>query len=443
MPRTMLQLRMQALERHLREAQDPSRWKDNLVLERFVVDEELWLIAIEKIHEEAMTRHDAIKELINEVAQGACTEPHAWQRYTTIQAESEDIFRECLELLGGLALRDRINDEHICHFADELIKEQAKAVGRMSRFTIPVLNPVLDRSLPLTLRRVATVRFPEWHLWTLPLVTHEYAQALLAEYVKLDQFARQLADDEIDAGNSTQASAQDEQGETQAEAARESLERKKRVLLADAVATYTTGPAYACAALILRLSPFARANNGSPSDEDRAAVILGVLQSMSSAKPPPFTGIADKLRTYWQESVAAARNTHGQVVRQVDLTPSIDPQQIVDRLRRTFFRPNIEYTGQHWLEATTWSSAWANQLANAASDLTVPPVEPKHKLRDALNASWHCRVETAGGLDPTQAEGAEEVVGQIADVGRKLCQAIIGKTEPPPAASGPGSPPQP
>jgi hypothetical protein len=442
----MLQLRMQALERHLQEAQDPSRWKDNLILEKFVVDEELWLIAIEKIHDEAMKRHGAIKTLIKEVAEGTCEEAPAWRRYTTIQAESEDIFRECLELLGGLALRDRINDEHICHFADELIKEQAKTVGRMSRFTIPVLNPELDRSLPLTLRRVATVRFPEWHLWTLPLVTHEYAHALLDEYRNLEAFARKLAAEEMPAAAPAQAGPQEAAAshDVAAKAGGKSVEHKKRVLLADAIATYTTGPAYACAALILRLSPFATGSDTSPSDEDRAAVILGVLQAMSPGQvPPPFTEIADKLGTYWKESVAAARKTDDQADLQVDLEPSIDPERIVRSLQGIFFRPNVAYTADRWLEATTWSSMWANELKAPGKKLSLPEVRPEHKLRDALNAGWHCRLETAGALDPMQAAHAEELVGKIAEVSRELCQAIISKTEPPSAGGAPASAPQP
>jgi hypothetical protein len=425
----MLQLRMQALERQLLEAQDPSKWKDDLDLQNFVVDESLWYIAVEEIAHAAMAQGDAIKAVMNDAAEGRCDEETAWRRYTKIQAESEDIFRECLELLGGLALRDRINDEHVCRFADELIKEQANAVGRMSRFTIPVLIPVLDYSLSSTLRRVATVRFPEWQLWTLPLVAHEYALGLLDENGALLNFAAQLAAEAIsfsppvdgdDADSGEGQSTSDAQVTTGADAAA-LRERRMRILIADAVATYTTGPAFACAALILRLSPFKTGGDGNPSDEDRAAVILGVLESMSSEKPRPFADIASRLGEYWKESVAAARGTSADTV---DLEPPISSKRIVRQLKRTFFRPNIPYTGQEWLQATEWGDAWKRQLEAQKEKLIVPHVQSGSHLRDALNACWYCRVETVSGL--TASENPEERVGKIADVGRALCDAIIG-----------------
>lgn len=180
MPRSMLQLRMQALERHLRDAEDPSTWKDTLALENFFVDDVLWVVATGKIHEEAMSQLKDIEDTMHDLDRGECTEEHAWRQYVKIQRRSEHIFRECLELLGGLALRDRITDEHICRFADELIKESARAVGRPFSFAIPTLAETLSSAL----RRVASVRFPDWHLWTLPLVAHEYGQVLIEDHTK-------------------------------------------------------------------------------------------------------------------------------------------------------------------------------------------------------------------------------------------------------------------
>jgi hypothetical protein len=440
MPRTMLQVRLQALERHIQEAQDPSKWKDTLALERFVVDDKLWNIAIENIHDEAMAQHDAIKKLMRDLAEGKTKESLAWRRYTRIQADSEQIFRECRELLGGLALRDRINEEQVCHFADELIKELATAVGRMSRFTIPVL----DQSLSSTLRRVATVQFPEWNIWTLPLVAYEYAQVVIDELRRLRELVGQLAEAAAPAParrrrrSRTAPTATD--GDTQA--ARANRQNKMRILLADAVATYTTGPAYACAALILRLNPFAAATSNQPSDEDRAAVILGVLGAMSQGKPPPFAEIATKLGEYWKESVAAARKKDGNEPT-VDLTPPIHLDEVIEALKRSFFRPGIAYTGEDWLAAQQWSGAWIQEIQDNKRALTLPKsIGADRSLRDALNACWHCRVATAEGFTPSQAGAAQKLVERISDVGWSLCKAIIERP-PPSEGSAPATAPQP
>jgi hypothetical protein len=434
----MLQVRMQALERHLEEAEDPSKWKENLDLQNVVVDEELWMIAIEKIHDEATAQHDAIKTLIQQVTEGSCDEEQAWSQYTTIQADSEQIFRECLELLGGLALRDRTNEEHLCKFADEFIKELARAVGRLSRFTIPVL----DQSLSSTLRRVATVRFPEWHMWTLPLVAYEYAEALIEEnFGKLRDFASELADEAMAGTSQATDDVETERSQTEdeQETIKRRLERKMCMLLADAVATYTSGPAYACSTIVLRLNPLVNGTQGRPRDDERAALILGVLRTMSQDDPPSFKDAAQTLDNYWKESVATADPGVGHTAC---ATTPIDVARVLKKLRRAFFRPKTAYSADDWLLAQQWSSAWVQEIHARRKTLEVPDnAGPERRLRDALNACWHCRLETTRDFTPAEAETAEELVERIADVGRRLSMAIM---QPPVGrAGGPASAPQP
>jgi hypothetical protein len=444
MPRTMLQVRMQALARHLEEAQDPSNWKENLDLQNVVVDEDLWMIAIERIREEATAQHDAIKALITEVSADSHGDEQAWRLYTKIQADSEQIFRECLELLGGLALRDRINEEHLCKFADGLIKELSSAVGRMSRFTIPVL----DESLSSTLRRVATVRFPEWHMWTLPLVAYEYAEALIEEnYAKLRELASQLANEAAVSVSPTKFSADAKPERSQAASEQDNLcghlERKFHVLLADALATYTTGPAYACSALVLRLNPLASGDDSRPSDEERAAMILGVLRAMGWQARPSFDEVAERLGNYWQESVATVRRSAPDRGEGAVLRAPLDLDRVMPRLHHAFFRPKMAFSADDWLTAQTWSMGWIQQIKAQKKDLSEPSgVGPEHRLRDALNACWHCRIETTAELEPTELEAAEDLVEKIARVGRRLCMTIM--EQPPLRAGGvPGSAPQP
>jgi hypothetical protein len=409
MPRSMLQLRMQALARHLEDAEDPSTWKDTLALENFFVDDELWIVATGKIHEEAMSQLKDIEDTMSDLDRGECTEEQAWRQYVKIQRRSEHIFRECLELLGGLALRDRITDEHICRFADELIKESARAVGRPFSFAIPTLEETLSSAL----RRVASVRFPEWHLWTLPLVAHEYGEVLIEDHTKLRRFVEEMAQE-----------LASEAGELEDDGAVRQMERRVRILIADSFATYTIGPAYACATLLLRLNPLL------PGGQERAAMVLGTLKAMSEASnpPPPFRDIAAELEEYWKVSVAAAlgadldNQTTGPA-----LTTLVDPRKVIRQFEYWFVGiTNRAYSKNDWNFAVRWSDDWLRDIRNDMPELGIPePIEPTRRLRDALNASWRCRVEAARDFGPEEAEAVETLVQRIADAGRGLCEAII------------------
>src|SRR3712207_220820 len=135
MPRTMLQLRMESLSRHLDQAQDPSVWKQRLALTQFNVDGELWDIAVEKVHQEALELKEQLDTLDEQLGAHEISEQEGWATYAQVQAKSEGVFRECLDLLGGLALRDRIEDERICRIADEYIKELATDTRRRPSFS--------------------------------------------------------------------------------------------------------------------------------------------------------------------------------------------------------------------------------------------------------------------------------------------------------------------
>ena len=190
MPRTMLQLRIEALIHHLDQAQTTSVWKQTLDLKTFDVDSVLWGYAIEKIYTEAGELREQLKRLETELRVGAMDESEAWRRFARVQAASTEVFEEGLGLLGGLALRDRTQEEHICRVADAYILELSGDTGRRSSFAIPGL----DVRLFSALRRVAKMQFPEWTIWTLPLVAHEYGHVVIEES-RLGKVAASLADE--------------------------------------------------------------------------------------------------------------------------------------------------------------------------------------------------------------------------------------------------------
>ncbi len=87
MPRTMLQLRIEALAEHLEQAQDPSVWKSTLDLPQFNVDDYLWNLAIEKIHVEAGELRETLGQLGARLQNQELTEGEGWRQYARAGVE--------------------------------------------------------------------------------------------------------------------------------------------------------------------------------------------------------------------------------------------------------------------------------------------------------------------------------------------------------------------
>jgi hypothetical protein len=479
MPRNMLHLRIEALGRHLDQALDPSVWKQTLYLPLFNVDDLLWDLAVDKIHIEAGAQLQRLQHLVMQLRDGRLDESQGWREYSRVQAASDEIFRECLDLLGGLALRDRIQEEHICRVADAYIKELSSDTGRRQSFAIPGL----DAGSPSVLRRVAKMQFPEWTVWTLPLVAHEYGHVVIEES-GLKRFAaglsEQMAEEEIrrerpemndvlrrfntDLGRLVQDLGRDEADtDPNLEELREKLPQadwlylvsvhrrhrnRFRILLADALATLLAGPAYAFAALLLRLNPLGTESDDSPADQDRAATILAMLGQMNDAPPgvaPPFQTILERLEDYWRMSAAEAKDqAPQQAAPALDTTPPLDPKLVLETFRYHIVgHKRALYGLDHWAQARDWSTVWQNHLDDGRT--LEPPEAKSEHIREAINAVWHARVYATIGLGPDEEDEAIHRVKQLEVVGLELCEDIIkrdrdrgldpgGGTDPGPAA---------
>jgi hypothetical protein len=408
---TILDVRLASLERHLEEAQDPSGWllkikaKDS---DPDVVPENLWFFAFDKIQEVVRDLEEEIEDVRGQLRTGDLSEEEAWPRYQRVRARSGTVFRECLDLLGGLALRDRATDDQICQLTDELIRECAQPSFRVLA-TMPALAEESGDSLTSTLRRVAGVRFPEWTVWTVPLVAHEYAyvmtevEDILRNYVSAE--ARMWTAERGHPGG----------GEEGTEELHAQAVAYGRVLLAEAFATFAMGPAYACATLLLRLDPAAKGHRYRPSDATRARIVLGVLHDMSERAQGAYKDTLDVLRAQW--------STLDHLAPAADLDRPEDvmvPDRVAAFLHRAFKHRRTGYTPQGWGQARAWSQSWTDAIQREKRP-AVPEVETTHTLRDALNAAWHCRLELLRGPAPEH----DPVVEDLAEVGRHLCQTVV------------------
>ena len=139
------------------------------------------------------------------------------------------MFGEYVDLLRGIALRDADFDDNFFEIAERLpaLWDRIKGWGPWASLAIPAR---VERNAS-TVAYVLRIGFPEWTMWALPLVQHEFGHIVVEAALKGDEAVLPSAESHVDA------------------------HRLAATLLADAAATYVTGPSYACAVLLMRLDP--------------------------------------------------------------------------------------------------------------------------------------------------------------------------------------------
>ena len=198
---------------------------------------------------------------------------------------------------------------------------------------------------------------------------------------------------------------------------------------ADAFATYTMGPAYACSAILMRFNPALAffETDESPPYANRAHLVLTMLGRMSSdvGASNAYLNVLQQLEKIWRdelERVAIGRSTDIPETAAIERDRSADARtkRLVDMMWAQFdreFYPTAKHppAGGGWLVAQTWSAAWTNELKNQRkSVLSLPDVEKTSTLRNALNAAWLCRMDN----EP-------EDIPVIAEAARRLCDDIL------------------
>ncbi|MEV7026892.1 hypothetical protein [Kitasatospora sp. NPDC093558] len=168
-PWLMLDGRVSLLKRNLERASDlvtPTESGRN--------DDEVdvWGVTFANVREKYRVQKKAVEGLQRKLALKSIELHVAWQTYMDIQRRSEEAFRECLALLSGLAVRDRMSDQQACVFADELIRNCLQHTQHKPMPALPLHGVTFS-----IIRHPTQIRFPEWDIWTLPLVAHGLGQA--------------------------------------------------------------------------------------------------------------------------------------------------------------------------------------------------------------------------------------------------------------------------
>lgn len=481
MPDPVLRSRVLALEHQLDLIAQSPQWLEKMELRSDEVTDELETELDATIGRQARKQKDVLRAIADSLDAAARdddeTEPafaEQWRRYQRVRDASEEVFSECLEFFGGLAIRKNGWDERICKVADELIRTCARETTGDPWISCTV--PAPHEALAKTLARMVRLRFPDWSVWTLPFTAHEYGHVALVEapdlakfvtcevensvllalpdivsfrasavardrktddvaplYEELETVAREQLDaclrdpDSLDdvaaAANGTPPTIAGEPAPEPIRLltlrVRETVRRERvrmHVLIADAFATYTMGPAYACAALMLRFTPAHR--DDAVWDTERAAVVLAMLRRMNAEGAGLYERVTEELATTWNQAVLRAR-----APAKLEAAAEKAVEGLVGDAWNVFrvdLRPSARYPegepNEGWLSAQMLAAQWSKNLQDRRALTTAAPL---NKLRDVINAAWWCRLTR-------DADDAEAI--EIAAVA--VCRDILDQREP-------------
>lgn len=310
-----------------------------------------------------------IEELLAEVARSPEDRMRHWAAYQRLlDGTARPIFVEYVDFFAGLTLRDTGLDDRVCEMTDALLRRFKLATQR----SLPL--PARQAALGVALHSVILLGFPEWSIWGVPLAGHEVGLA----------YADEKTEDEL----SELVAAFASPGAAHSEA-------YVRQLFADAFATYTQGLAYACASLLLRLSPRHDTADAPdvPADIDRARVILLMLEEVGEPGGS-LSDAVDHLRTIWMGAVrahAGPRRADEAEAEAVGPPPERDWLDDFTRAAVAYFRhlPTVipAYDQVRWEASGRWA---VTLLGDDEDGPGWTPVEDA--VPDVLTAAWRLRL---------------------------------------------------
>jgi hypothetical protein len=419
----ILLARLDALEENLKYVNPISgsnpqvRWRSDYGLE-VTRDEEVWNYLATGISRKVVHLFGVVADIRRELAAAVDTAglASAWGRYSRVYEESQEIFGECLELLGGLTFREKVEEKlftPIFGYADALIRDYARRTTRGKSLAVPASREALKR----TLGRIIRLRYPEWTVWSLPLTAHEYGHVL--EDRPADLLA--LVPEWVAGCEREEAQRRPNQD---TEAVRAAATRRAmahlQVYWADAFATYVSGPAYPWAYLFLRFNPGALPGPEElPCEEGRLRVILAILarlDRMVTGMHRPYEAILQDLEQKAREILERAPPAHLLEAGEKAVLDAI-ADALWGKLTDEF--PFARYPDAGWRTAEGWETLWRTQLESAPTTpkLGGEDVVGLAALSDALNAAWLCRISL-----PNRT-------GQIAEAAEQLCGTLLEREQ--------------
>lgn len=290
-----------------------------------------------------------------------------------------------LDYVAGLCFLHDVVDGGISAIANALIAELVCASTDLDALAIPgrgTRDGVRDVSrADAEQSKVVYLGFPEWTVWALPLAAHELwhiarDQAQLGHQfsIVVRQKLASLSDAQIDAYW------------------RDPLFNK---CIADAFATYTMGPSYAYAALVLALDPVRE------DDRQRAWTILRTLQRVAGRDELNVDTTHVDLARLWKGALEQAEHPEVEVLS--PLVAWLDVfLEYLDRVAAN--TRNLRFDTKQWTAVREdLKQKVVGQAGTCDRDIS---------LRFVLTAAWEARIEQP------------ERFGAIADRCAELCRDL-------------------
>jgi hypothetical protein len=299
-----------------------------------------------------------------------------WRDLGALQHESLKVFDEFLAFIQGALARKAGLDEEICSLTDSLLDDLAHySEVPWGRFTLLASSEFyLDRA------EIIRIRYPEVSLWGMPLVAHEFGHYVGTQLrLKLNDEDTFPFRERLKIADENPQSSRHTQGWYH-------LQEH----FADLFATWTLGPAYAAALIMLRLNPSeARKDTLThPSAAQRVHSVLWTLDEMDKLQPTPqqrpFQHVAELLRKEWRDSLREA----GMPEMLGDAEASLVDQRMAE-LRDMLVGttpPELMLGSAGWFRG----AAVAARIVNDSSDAALPNGVTR---RDVLNAAWLARLD--------------------------------------------------
>lgn len=317
-----------------------------------------------------------------------------WKDYTLLQEECRLLFRETFAFMEGALLRTAGIDDGLCLLADGLLDElDAAADIKWQRMCIPAESDFFGDEA-----QIIRLRFPEIDIWNLPVAVHEFGHFVGPEIcVTITEQRRrrqvfpfqEILDREMIRGYKWWSFAHEQ--------------------FADMFATYSLGPAYACACVFGRFDPkTAHDDRGPrhPSGAKRVELMIRTLQEMNqeAGVASPYAGVISELRESWQAMLAA-----GQQNVNLDDAAATELEQVFPEFYLLLAKHMqvLRYSGM----------TMAQRLKSPLADGHLPQPGGDITIADVVNAAWLSRIDHWG-------EGSA-VVATIADSASRLCRRVL------------------
>ena len=352
---------------------------------------------------------------------------YSWQTYLGIKQTVRRVFSQCLDYIGGIAVRKWGLEEQICDIAETLVDRHLNQGASWVSVTIMGEDRLPDEVAQTT--QIIRLPFPEWDIWSLPFTAYEFGRWILGEkYIEglsdfltnqqkgLDHMIHDDVKTLIDAGAIAESDVQNDeiqnlapdiqdlrqsflQGDDVSVRLTEKLSQHEAYLkefFADAFGTYFLGPAYVYARVCLRLDPMTAADDKplEPSLARRIDVMLGVLRKMNKLRKGEdeyaagvYAAELKILQELWEKTIQMTRPGYAM---EFNYGKPYDgwAEILYSKLEETYDR--VGFNHNNWTAAESLGKALMTREAKLDADTTLPVV---------LNAAWYARVRKPGEID--------------------------------------------